>query len=41
MPIRIAMPVWCQQIIDSEKNNFIIYGGRVSGKTNNTSKWLR
>ena len=38
MPIRIAMPVWCQEIIDSEKNNFIIYGGRVSGKTNNTSK---
>jgi len=38
MPTRIAMPLFCKQILESDKNYFCLYGGRLGGKTNNTSK---
>lgn len=38
MPIKIAMPLFCKEILESDKNYFLLYGGRVGGKTNNTSK---
>ena len=38
MPIHIAMPLFCKQIIESDKPYYILYGGRLGGKTNNTAK---
>ena len=38
MAIKIAMPLFCKQIMESDKPYNLLYGGRVGGKTNNTSK---
>ena len=38
MAIKIAMPLFCKKIMESDKTNFLLYGGRLGGKTNNTSK---
>lgn len=38
MATKIAMPLFCKQILESDKNYFCLYGGRIGGKTNNTSK---
>ena len=36
--IKIAMPLFCKQIMESDRTNFLLYGGRLGGKTNNTAK---
>ena len=38
MAIKVRMPLFCRNILESEKNNFLLYGGRLGGKTNNTAK---
>ena len=38
MSLKITMPMFCKKILESDKNYFLIYGGRLGGKTNNTSK---
>lgn len=38
MAIKIAMPLFCKQILESTRTNFLLYGGRLGGKTNNTAK---
>lgn len=38
MSVKIAMPLFCKHILESDKPYFILYGGRLGGKTNNTSK---
>lgn len=38
MATKIAMPLFCKEILESDKNYFCLYGGRIGGKTNNTSK---
>lgn len=38
MSVKITMPLFCKQILESDKNYFLLYGGRLGGKTNNTSK---
>ena len=38
MPTRIAMPLFCKEILESDKPYNLLYGGRLGGKTNNTSK---
>ena len=35
---RIAMPLFCKQILESDKPYNLLYGGRLGGKTNNTAK---
>ena len=32
------MPLFCKQILESDKPYYLLYGGRLGGKTNNTSK---
>ena len=36
--IKIAMPLFCKRIMESDRTNFLLYGGRLGGKTNNTAK---
>ena len=38
MPIKIAMPEFCRRIMESDRTNFLLYGGRLGGKSNNTAK---
>lgn len=38
MAIKIAMPLFCKQIMESTCTNFLLYGGRLGGKSNNTAK---
>ena len=38
MATKIAMPLFCKQILESDKPYYLLYGGRLGGKTNNTSK---
>lgn len=38
MAIKIAMPAFCKRILESNRTNFLLYGGRLGGKTNNTAK---
>lgn len=38
MPIKIPMPIVFKEIMESECPYYILYGGRLGGKTNNTSK---
>lgn len=38
MSLKITMPLFCKRILESDKNYFLLYGGRLGGKTNNTSK---
>lgn len=38
MAIKIAMPMFCKRIMESHRTNFLLYGGRLGGKTNNTAK---
>lgn len=38
MSTKIAMPLFCKEILDSDKPYNLLYGGRLGGKTNNTSK---
>ena len=38
MPVKLAMPMFCKRIMESDRTNFLLYGGRLGGKTNNTAK---
>ena len=38
MTTKIAMPLFCRQILQSDKPYYLLYGGRLGGKTNNTAK---
>lgn len=38
MPIKVRLPLLFKQINESQTNNFVLYGGRLGGKTNNTAK---
>ena len=38
MATKIAMPLFCKQILESDKPYYLLYGGRLGGKTNNTAK---
>lgn len=38
MATKIAMPLFCKEILESDKPYYLLYGGRLGGKTNNTSK---
>ena len=38
MATKIAMPLFCRTILESDKPYYLLYGGRLGGKTNNTSK---
>lgn len=38
MPTKIRMPLFCKTILESDKPYDLLYGGRLGGKTNNTSK---
>lgn len=36
--IKIAMPKFCEEIMSTNYRNYLLYGGRLGGKTNNTAK---
>ena len=36
--IKVAMPYFCKDIMESTCLNYLLYGGRLGGKTNNTAK---
>ena len=36
--IKIAMPEFCKEILETNYQNYLLYGGRLGGKTNNTAK---
>lgn len=36
--LKIAMPSFCKEIMDTDYSNYLLYGGRLGGKTNNTAK---
>ncbi len=38
MAVKIALPKFCKQILESECPYYLLYGGRLGGKTNNTAK---
>lgn len=38
MATKIAMPLFCREILESDKPYDLLYGGRLGGKTNNTAK---
>ena len=38
MAVKITMPLFCKRILESDSPYNLLYGGRVGGKTNNTSK---
>ena len=38
MRVKVAMPLFCKKILESDKPYYCLYGGRLGGKTNNTSK---
>ena len=38
MPIKIAMPLIFKEIIEGDEPYYILYGGRLGGKTNNATK---
>lgn len=36
--LKIAMPYFCKEIMETNYQNYLLYGGRLGGKTNNTAK---
>lgn len=38
MAIKVTMPLFCKRIMDSDRTNYLLYGGRLGGKSNNTAK---
>jgi len=38
MGTKLAMPLFCKKILDSDISYILLYGGRIGGKTNNTAK---
>lgn len=36
--IKLAMPYFCKEILETSFQNYLLYGGRLGGKTNNTAK---